>query len=73
MRSVWAKDMQRMHFERLKGNINTDVLIIGGGIAGILCNYKLKNAGLIAFWLKLRRSAGELPKIPQQRSRSGMA
>lgn len=46
MGSVWAKDVQRMHFERLKGNINTDVLIIGGGIAGILCNYKLKNAGI---------------------------
>ena len=46
MGSVWTKDVQRMHFERLKGNINTDVLIIGGGIAGILCNYKLKNAGI---------------------------
>ena len=30
----------------LEGNKSTDVLIIGGGIAGILCAYKLKNAGV---------------------------
>lgn len=45
MGSVWHKDAPRVGFEMAKGNISTDVLIVGGGIAGILCAYKLKNAG----------------------------
>ena len=35
-----------MRFNALDGNINTDVLIVGGGITGILCAYKLKNEGV---------------------------
>ncbi len=46
MESIWRKNIQRVSFERLNGNKNTDVLIIGGGIAGILCAYKLKMAGV---------------------------
>ena len=46
MKSVWEKDAPQVEFRKLKGNISTDVLIVGGGIAGILCAYKLKNAGI---------------------------
>ncbi len=46
MESFWSKNVQKVHFEALKGSKSTDVLIIGGGIAGILCAYKLKNAGV---------------------------
>ncbi|MBO5869231.1 MAG: FAD-dependent oxidoreductase [Clostridia bacterium] len=46
MESVWSSNTHRVKFESLKGNKSTDVLIIGGGIAGILCAYKLKNAGV---------------------------
>lgn len=46
MESIWEKDCPQVRFDALKGNISTDVLIIGGGIAGILCAYKLKNAGV---------------------------
>lgn len=37
MLSVWNINRNIKNFEALKGNIKTDVLIIGGGIAGILC------------------------------------
>ena len=46
MESVWEKTAQKPQFNALGGNKKADVLIIGGGIAGILCAYKLKNAGV---------------------------
>lgn len=46
MESIWHKHAQKVHFDTLDGNKRTNVLIIGGGIAGILCAYKLKNAGI---------------------------
>ncbi len=46
MNSIWEDTAKRVHFDALNGNKNTDVLIIGGGIAGLLCAYKLKNAGV---------------------------
>lgn len=46
MESIWEKDVPRVRFETAKGHMSTDVLIIGGGIAGILCGYQLKNAGI---------------------------
>ena len=33
-------------FPALSGNVKTDVLIIGGGMAGLLCAYQLKQAGV---------------------------
>lgn len=33
-------------FPSLKGTVNTDVLIIGGGMAGVLCALRLKQAGV---------------------------
>ena len=42
MLSLWEATAEMPEFPKLKGNIKTDVLIIGGGIAGILCGYKLK-------------------------------
>ena len=46
MESIWTKSAERPHFDTLKGDIKTDVLVIGGGLAGILCAYMLKNAGI---------------------------
>ncbi len=46
MESVWETDAPRVRFDALKNNTNTDVLIIGGGISGILSAYKLKKAGV---------------------------
>ncbi len=45
MKSIW-NNINRPCFDELKENIKTDVLIIGGGIAGIMCAYMLKDAGI---------------------------
>lgn len=41
MDSIWQKNSSLPSFPTLEGNIKTDVLIIGGGIAGILTAYFL--------------------------------
>ncbi len=46
MESIWIKTAKRPTFSSLQNDIKTDVLIIGGGIAGLLCGYELKNAGI---------------------------
>ena len=46
MNSVWTKDMDLPRFQPLKGDLRTDVLIIGGGMAGILCAYQLARGGV---------------------------
>lgn len=46
MESVWNQDAPQVRFKALENNKSTDVLIIGGGIAGILCAYKLKSKGV---------------------------
>jgi len=45
MESVWEKNSEEVRFDALFGSKKTDVLIVGGGIAGLLCAYKLKTAG----------------------------
>ncbi len=45
-RSVWEDTEKRIRFAPLRESKSTDVLIIGGGMAGILCAYKLKGAGV---------------------------
>lgn len=46
MESIWIKNAPRPQFDSLKGDLKTDVLVIGGGMAGILCTYMLKRAGV---------------------------
>lgn len=46
MKSVWQNTAQLPHFPQLKNDIRTDVLIIGGGIAGILTAYFLHQNGV---------------------------
>lgn len=43
--SVWA-GATLPRFPTLEGDLNTDVLIIGGGLAGLLCAYRLEQAGV---------------------------
>lgn len=46
MESLWSQTWKKPQFESLSGKIKTDVLIIGGGMAGILCAYMLHRRGV---------------------------
>lgn len=46
MKSIWNGSTEIPNFQRLVGTRNTDVLIIGGGLAGVLCAYFLKQKGV---------------------------
>ena len=45
MKSIWNESCKFDKREELKGDIKTDVLVIGAGIAGILTGYLLKESG----------------------------
>ena len=45
MESIW-QDISLPHFRMLDGDISTDVLVIGGGMAGLLCAHRLQQAGV---------------------------
>lgn len=46
MLSLWSATSDIPSFDTLQGDTKTDVLIIGGGLAGILCAYELKQRGI---------------------------
>lgn len=46
MKPIWLDNLNMDEFPSLNDNINTEVLVIGGGIAGILCAYQLTSKGI---------------------------
>ena len=62
MESIWKKEAPQVRFDTLKENKSTDVLIIGGGIAGILCAYKLKNVGMDCMLTEATEICGGITK-----------
>ncbi len=62
MNSIWQETIGALHFDPLKENKNTDVLIIGGGIAGLLCAYQLKNEGVDCILLEASEICGGITK-----------
>lgn len=46
MDSLWWENVQLPRFRPLKSDLKTEVLIIGGGMAGILCAHMLEQAGV---------------------------
>lgn len=46
MQSLWENEVVLPSFAPLGGERKTDVLIIGGGLAGVLCAYYLQKAGV---------------------------
>lgn len=45
MKSVWEQGELCKEYPSVSGNLETEVLVIGGGMAGILCAWKLQQAG----------------------------
>ena len=46
MESLWTQTARLSEFEPLSENIRVDVLVIGGGMAGLLCAWQLTQAGI---------------------------
>ena len=46
MDTIWSTGIEMPEFPALEGDVSTDVLIIGGGMAGILCALELKERGI---------------------------
>lgn len=46
MDSIWEEDVQMPQFPQLEEDLHTDVLVIGGGLAGLLCAWNLTRAGV---------------------------
>lgn len=62
MASLWSSTASLPERESLHGDIHTDVLIIGGGIAGILCARQLAQAGLSCVLVEADRVCGGITK-----------
>ncbi|MCI8624163.1 MAG: FAD-dependent oxidoreductase [Provencibacterium sp.] len=46
MDSIWLQTALLPKFGPLRSDLKTDVLVVGGGMAGVLCAYKLAQAGV---------------------------
>ncbi len=62
MESIWEKSAERIRFDTLGKSRACDTLIVGGGIAGILCAYKLKQAGVDCMLVEKDRICGGVTK-----------
>ena len=62
MEPLWQKTAELPRFDTLNQDLKTDVLIIGGGIAGLLCAYSLKQAGVHCVLVEARRICGGITK-----------
>lgn len=55
MKYLWCDGLTPPEFPALDGDRDTDVLIIGGGMAGILCALRLRDAGVDHVLLEAKR------------------
>lgn len=62
MNSLWLDSAQRVEFAPLRESAATDVLIIGGGMAGLLCAHALKNAGVDCVLVEAKRICSGITK-----------
>ena len=62
MESLWEQTSGHTGFCHLEQDAKTDVLIIGGGIAGVLCAYLLHQAGVLYLLLEAETIGGGITK-----------
>lgn len=55
MDSIWSQTVEFPQFPPMDGDHKTDVLVIGGGIAGVLCAYSLQQAGVETILVEAER------------------
>ena len=58
MESLWTKTTQHPQTTSMKADAKTDVLIIGGGMAGVLCTQRLRRAGINCLLVEADRIGG---------------
>ena len=56
--SLWHKETNLPDFQTLDGDMATDILIIGGGLAGLLCAFQLQRAGMECLVVEAGRICG---------------
>ena len=61
-KSIWEETVKKPRFAELTENKSCDVLVIGGGIAGILTAYKLKRAGVDVMLVEAREICSGVTK-----------
>ena len=62
MDSIWLQTARLPAFDPLRSDLKTDVIIIGGGMAGLLCAYKLAQAGVDYALVEADRICGGITK-----------
>lgn len=62
MESIWTATSHLPHFPPLQGDISTDVLVIGGGMAGLLCAHQLQRSGVRCIVAEANSIAGGITK-----------
>lgn len=62
MSSIWANETALPAFEPLNGDCSTDVLVIGGGMAGLLCGMMLQRSGVDCIVVEANRICGGVTK-----------
>jgi len=58
VKSIWREGRELPRFPTLEGNHAADVLVIGGGMAGLLCALLLRRAGVDCLLVEGRRVCG---------------
>lgn len=62
MTSVWSDNTELPKFRSLENDINVDVLVVGGGLAGILCAHMLSRKGVSYALLEANRICSGITK-----------